>query len=112
MVFLYWDLWSDKPSWTGVGFGRSLLSVAGNVVARGCRHPLLSKSGGLLLLALFCWCCGVFTNLVELASRHEVSQLTDVEKQQLQPNATVFSFSGLLSLSIVALEEEGVQAHV
>lgn len=54
----------------------------------------------------------VFTNLVELASLHEISQLTDVEKQQLQPNATVASFSGLLTLSIVALEEEGVHVHV
>lgn len=52
----------------------------------------------------------VFINLVELASLHEISQLTDVEKQQLRPNAPVLSF--WVTLSIVALEEEGIHAHV
>lgn len=60
----------------------------------------------------FFWCYSasavVFTNLVEPALLHEISQLTDVEKQRLQLSATVTSFSGLLTLSIVALEEEGV----
>lgn len=111
MVSLCWDLWSHKPLWTGVDFGCSLPSVAGNVAARRLQTPASLKiwwitSFGTAASAV------VFTNLVELASLHEISQLTDVEKQQLQPNTTVPSFSGLLTLSIVALEEEGVHVHV
>lgn len=54
----------------------------------------------------------VFTNLVELTSLREISRLTDVEKQRLQRSATIPSPSGLLTLSIVALEEEGLHGHM
>lgn len=90
----------------GVGFGCSLLSAAGNGRDTRCFQGLVDY---------FFWCysasAAVFTNLVELALLREISRLTHVEKQEkqrLQLSATVTSFCGLLTLSIVALEEEGV----
>ena len=55
----------------------------------------------------------VFTDLVELALLHEISQLTDVEKQQLQASAPESPLFFWATFSIVALQkEEGVHAHV
>lgn len=112
MVSLYWDLWSHKPLRTVVGFGCSLLSVTGNVTAGTLQTPALLKvswitSFGIILLVL--WFLLLWW---ELASLREISQPTDVEKQRLQRSATVPSLAGLLTLSIVALEEEGVHGHM
>lgn len=66
-------LGSLRPSWT-VGFGCSLLSVPGNAMARR-----LQPSAPQDPVDYFSWhhpAAVVFTNLVELASLHEPSQLT------------------------------------
>lgn len=64
-------LWSHQPLWTGVDFGCSLLSVAGNVVA----GRLQASASRLVDYCVWRYSAGavVFPDLVELASLCEIT---------------------------------------
>lgn len=84
------------------------------LLPEGHGHLLLPKSGGLLLLASSCWCSVFFVDLMELPL-HEITQLTEMGKQQLQPRAqspSLFFFLGCFIQHRGSLEEDGVCAPV
>lgn len=67
----------------------------------GCRHLLLPKSRGFTAVGII---------LAGLAPLHGISRGTEVEKQHLQPEATIPSFSGLLGASWLWRREDSVHS--
>lgn len=114
MFSLWDDLKSLEPSWTAEGFGCSLLPPSGS-------EPCCLKATDTCFspnLVDYCsWHrpagAAVFVDLMELPL-HEITQLTEMGKQQLQPRAQspLSFFFWAASFSIVALWRRMESVHL